>query len=245
MLVTVMVAMLFAGTVNAAEEKKADAPAAELENLAPNPGAENTHHYSKYRVLVKHDWNKNRKGQVPVGWGLYVGGGRWFFGVSTDEKKSGKNSAFLKIVRVDHSDKRNVDWAQAAVFFSGECDLYTVGKSIKIKPGANYCFSFWVKGTITNLRAMVQGFIPLPEGAKKKLKRVTIKSFKIFDEAGKEVPRITATDQWKFYTVKVKMPAGCEQFSCGIGNTSGYRTGENDKVGNVLYIDDVRIWEDK
>lgn len=230
-LLGILTTVIFIGAV-------VEAGAAEKKNLAPNPGGEVTYSCAEYKNLVKHFWVKNRNQLLPEGWGVYIGGGKWDYGISSEEKKNGKNSVFVELVTPLYNDKKNINWGSAAILFGGECDGYKPCNSMKVKPGETYCFSFWIKGNIPRVRATATGFDD--SDPNKKDKRVRTKVV-MYDDMHNEIKEIVPNSEWKEYSAEVVVPDDCAQMTFGIATIPGIETGTNDQAGIKMFIDDVKI----
>ncbi len=104
------------------------------ENLVKNPSAEEA-----------------AANGMPKGWGLYVGAGGLRLTVTADEKHSGKSAACLELHKwytpkdaKDTSANHSVSGAIVLAENSG----YRAQGAIPCRPGTNYVFSFWYKGTV-------------------------------------------------------------------------------------------------
>ena len=110
-------------------------------NMISDPGAENPVSIKKYPG-VAYLTTKCPDGFYALGWGVYNGGGKMCWGVTSSEFHSGKKSVFIRILAPVRYKKRLL---YSGALLLGEGDGYQGDKSLEVKPNTRYKFSVWVK----------------------------------------------------------------------------------------------------
>ncbi len=114
------------------------------ENLVTNPSAE-----------------ESATSGMPKGWGVYVGAGGVRLTVTADEKHTGKSAACLELNKwhtpKDAKDTPENHSASGAIVLA-ENDGYRASGAMPCRPGTNYAFSFWYKGTVPDAHVGVTGW---------------------------------------------------------------------------------------
>ncbi len=187
-------------------------PAVHGENLVVNPSVEEG-------VL----------GQMPPGWGLYIGAGQAKLTVSSDEKNSGERSACLELSGW-HTPKDAAETAEnrsvSAAVVLARNDGYRARGALPGRPGATCYFSFFYKGDVPDARVAVTCW-PAPDADH--TKRIGLSPL---------AAPLRPSAQWQRCEGTFRLPeaAKCFVLSIQVGGreAQGFRLGK-------LYIDDAEI----
>ena len=159
----------------------------------------------------------------PASWGEYEGNANVVvheWGVATDEKHSGKNSAFFKLVKWDTGSKAN------SALVLGPSNGFTGKKAYSAKP-VKFYISFWLKGNLAWIDLTITDW-----GTENAARNDRMNIPKL--------ARIKPTAEWKRYDYTYMPAPGVKKFVPKLG-ISGSKGEEGLELGGVIYVDDLYI----
>ncbi len=186
--------------------------------------AQSTEKETEDSNLVKNPSAENVKYNYPVGWGKGRASGKFEWGVSEEEKHSGKYSVYVKLKEF-FEDKKG-----AKKGFGGGI---TLGKGIVFKPDTEYKFSFWMKTTAPYIRIWTNQF--KAEGKPLYSQRTSL-----------GVHLKPTDEEWHEYTGKFVTAANVNSIVLCFylhGREKQWASNPGIPLGTVMYIDDVDINE--
>lgn len=182
------------------------------ENLVSNPSAE--------------ELTENGK---PAGWGLYVGAGDVRLSAAADEAHSGKSAACLELNRwYTPKDAKDIpeNHSVSGAIVLAENNGYRAHGSMPCKPGTNYTFSFWYKGSVPSARV---GVTCWPSDTVDHSERITVPV---------STKPLRPGNDWQQCSGSFRVPEGAERFVVMVvasgEESKGFRLGK-------FYVDDAQV----
>lgn len=188
------------------------AAAVGAENLVRNPSAEEA-----------------AENGTPKGWGLYVGAGGVRLAATADEKHSGKSAVCLELdkwhIPKDAKDAPENRSANGAIVLA-ENNGYLARGAMPCKPGTDYAYSFWYKGSLSTARVSVTGW---PSAETERDRKVAVPV---------AARPLKPGNDWQQCAGVFRIPDGVERFVLMVvasgQESQGFRLGK-------LYVDDAQI----
>lgn len=203
--------------------------AQEEDNLLKNPSAEITVAQKDFPIKI----DVTGSAELPLGWGVYGGGGSYEWGSSSQEGilRTGYKSVFLKL-KEPAKAKDGQESANAAIIIGGENNGYSSSNAIPVKPGEYYRFAFWIKGNVPRVSVHKAEWKTIDGKQQRIISPLKTEKDDIVSSRG-----IVPSDEWTMYSGDFRVSDGATHMVlmiiCG--------TGHGMRAGQVFYIDDAEI----